>query len=141
MLDRRRMLAAAVAAMTCPLGGVLALAQPAAPSGPSLVVPARRALAALPLDGARPSRNRPPMPPPCHEVRPPPPRGPHRWHWSRGRWRWYGRRWVWCPGDGAENADPGVARRKVTALRFEPPSRPLVFLGPASAEPPGARPR
>src|ERR1700730_14073639 len=40
MLDRRRMLAAAVAAMTCPLGGVLALAQPAAPSGPSLVVPA-----------------------------------------------------------------------------------------------------
>src|SRR5258708_34846495 len=67
------MLAAAVAAMTCPLGGVLALARPAAPSGPSLVVPAPRALAALPLDGARPSCNRPPMPPPRHEVRPPPP--------------------------------------------------------------------
>src|SRR6202030_3753260 len=48
MLDRIRMLAAAVAAMTCPLGGVMTLAQPAAPSGHSLVVPARGALAALP---------------------------------------------------------------------------------------------
>src|ERR1700730_14967700 len=107
MLDRRRMLAAAVAAMICPLGGVLALAQPAAPSGPSLVVPARRALAALPLDGARPSC--PPMPPPRHEVRPPPPRGPHRWHWSRGRWRWNGRRWVWASGRWRGDRDPGVA--------------------------------
>src|ERR1700719_4330726 len=119
MLDRR-MLAAAVAAMTCPLGGVLA--QPAAPSGPSLVVPARRAPAALPLDGARLSCSRPPMPPPRHEVRPPPPRGPHRWHWSRGRWRWNGRRWVWVSGRWRRERDPAVARRNVTALRFERPS-------------------
>jgi hypothetical protein len=65
--SRRRMLAAVLAAVACPVGG--AIAQP-----------------------------RPPMPPPRREVRPARPRGPRRWHWSRGRWRWNGRRWAWTSG-------------------------------------------
>jgi hypothetical protein len=71
MLNRRRMLAAALVAMACPVCG--AFAQPATPS-------------------------RPPMPPPRQEVRPRRPPGPRRWHWSRGRWRWNRRRWVWTSG-------------------------------------------
>jgi len=65
MLNRRRMLATAVAAMAYPVYG--AFAQPAPPV-------------------------RPPMPPPRHKIRPPPPPGHRQWYWSRGRWRWNGRR-------------------------------------------------
>ena len=70
MLDRRRILAAALAAVAYPVGE--AFAQP---------VPFR-----------------PPMPPPRREVRPRHPRGHGPWYWSRGRWRWNGRRWVWVSG-------------------------------------------
>ena len=70
MLDRRRMLAAALAVVAYPAGVVF----------------------------AQPVPFHPPMPPPRREVRPRRPGGPGPWYWSRGRWRWNGRRWVWVSG-------------------------------------------
>jgi len=135
MLDRRRMLAAAVAAMTCPLGGVLALAQPAAPSGPSLVVPAPRALAALPVRAHHVTVRQ------CHR------------HVTRSARHLrvdltagIGREvdgggmaggGSGCPGDGAESAIRVWPRRNVTAaLRFERPSGCSFSLGRRRGCPP-----
>ncbi|MBV8121522.1 MAG: YXWGXW repeat-containing protein [Alphaproteobacteria bacterium] len=70
MLDRRKMLATVIVAMSCSISRV----------------------------SAQPPPVRPPMPPPRREVRPLPPPGPRRWHWTSGRWRWNGRRWVWVSG-------------------------------------------
>ena len=56
MLDRRRLLAAALTVMAYPVGVVL----------------------------AQPVPFRPPMPPPRREVRPRHPRGHGPWYWSRG---------------------------------------------------------
>ncbi|MBV8505697.1 MAG: YXWGXW repeat-containing protein [Alphaproteobacteria bacterium] len=71
MLDRRKILTAALVFISFPIRG--ALAQPPPPF-------------------------RPPMPPPRHELRPRRPPGTRPWRWSRGRWRWNGRRWVWTSG-------------------------------------------
>ena len=40
---------------------------------------------------------RPRMPPPRHEHRPPP---PHRegYRWREGHWAWNGNRWIWISG-------------------------------------------
>jgi len=67
MLERRRMLAAAPAAIACPVSGWLSAAPSAAAPGWSLhdACPAASPVCAIP-----------PMPPPRREVRPPPPRGP-----------------------------------------------------------------
>src|SRR6202022_3647190 len=113
--------------MPCPRGGVLA--QPAAPSGPSLVVPARRAPAALSLDGARPSCSRPPMPRhvtrSARHLRVDLPAGIGRGVDGGGM----GGGGSWCPGDGAENALWVLRGRNVTALRFERPNGRSFSLG------------
>ena len=91
MLDRRRILAAALAAAAGSLCDVLPrLASASVHAGAIAPLP--------PLDGPSPPCSLPPMPQPRHEVRPPRPPGSHRWRWSRGRWRWNGHRWVWVSG-------------------------------------------
>src|SRR5215831_2328120 len=101
MLERRRMLAAALAAIAFPVSGALPVAPSAAAPGLCLrtVSPPRHPVCAIP-----------PMPPPRREVRPPPPRGPRRWHWSRGHWRWNGRRWFGSSGAGDGNPSTRVRR-------------------------------
>src|SRR5262249_19137250 len=89
MLDRRQMLAAALAFTACWIRG--ASAQPVASPSPAVVPPAANL----------PPASRPAMPPLRHEVRPPPsqPPGPSRWTGqtassatARPTWReWTGR--------------------------------------------------
>jgi len=67
MLHRRRMMAAALAAIA--ISGIAYGQTPP------------------PLDR--------PMPPPRTETQPPRPGWTHHWRRSRGHWRWNGQRWVW----------------------------------------------
>lgn len=86
MIDRRRLMFASVAGILAPLGVVLA--QPA---------PDERRDEGPPNHGHE-EAERPRMPPPRHEDRPPPPGPEAQYHWRDGHWDWDGRQWVWVRG-------------------------------------------